>query len=48
MPWGNMKAMRNRLIHGYVDVDVDIVWSVFEKELPPLVSLLRRVLEEKG
>jgi hypothetical protein len=28
--------MRNRLIHGYFDIDKDIVWSTVKEDLPPL------------
>jgi uncharacterized protein with HEPN domain len=36
--------MRNRLIHGYFDVDPDIVWNVAIQKLPDLVAWLDRLL----
>jgi len=36
--------MRNRLIHGYFDIDLDIVWSTVRQELPPLIAELERIL----
>jgi uncharacterized protein with HEPN domain len=36
--------MRNRLIHGYFDVNLDIVWETTQKDLPPLVNALRSML----
>ena len=27
IPWKNMKGMRNRIAHGYFDINLDIVWS---------------------
>ena len=33
-----------RLIHGYLDVDVEIVWNTVRTDLPPLVSLLDEAL----
>lgn len=45
-PWRHMVAMRNRLIHGYFDVDPEIVWDTVENDLPPLVSKLRELLDE--
>lgn len=46
VPWREIVAMRNRLIHAYFDVNLDILWKTVESDLPPLVSILRRVLAE--
>lgn len=42
VPWREMVALRNRLIHGYDDVDHDIVWRILSDELPALVERLER------
>ena len=42
IPWRDMTSMRNRLIHGYFDVNLDTVWETVTIELPPLVSQLRQ------
>lgn len=39
-----MSDMRNRLIHGYAEVDLDTVWSVVTDHLPPLVTALRAIV----
>jgi uncharacterized protein with HEPN domain len=44
IPWGEIVAMRNRLIHGYDNVDLDVVWDVIKNDLPPLVDELRNIL----
>ena len=44
IPWKNMVALRNRLIHGYFDVDLDIVWDTVKSDLPPVVKMLRPLL----
>ena len=36
IPWGKMIGMRHVLVHGYFDIDLDIVWSVIENDLIPL------------
>ena len=41
-------AFRNMLIHGYASVDNQIVWGVIETNLPPLITALRRLLEQHG
>ena len=48
IPWQDSVAMRNRLIHGYFDIDVDIVWNTVTQELPLLVSEMERVLSLSG
>ena len=43
IPWDAMIATRNRLVHGYFDVDVEIVWKTISEDLPRLIEDLRRV-----
>lgn len=43
-PWSEIVAMRNRLIHGYSQVNLDIVWQVVTQDLPPLITALERVV----
>ena len=44
VPWTAIVGMRNRLIHGYFDIDADIIWKTVTVELPALLPLLRRLL----
>ena len=37
IPWVEIVGLRNRLIHGYDSVDLDIVWNVVNGDLPDLV-----------
>jgi uncharacterized protein with HEPN domain len=46
IPWRNIIGMRNRVIHDYVNVDLDIVWEVATRNLPELIAELERVLPE--
>jgi len=45
IPWRAMIGTRNRLIHGYFDVDNDIIWNIVSDDLPLLISELRRLLD---
>lgn len=38
--WSEIIGLRNRLIHGYDSVDLDIVWSILKSDLPTLVLAL--------
>jgi uncharacterized protein with HEPN domain len=40
IPWRLMADMRNRLIHGYDEVRLDVVWAVVQQELPRLIEVL--------
>ena len=44
IPWADIVGMRNRLIHAYFDVDVDILWETVMNELPPLQRSLEAML----
>jgi uncharacterized protein with HEPN domain len=41
IPWEQMVGMRNRLIHGYFDIDLDIVWQTVTQDLPALIARLK-------
>ncbi|WP_242523312.1 DUF86 domain-containing protein [Thiocystis minor] len=44
IPWSGMISLRNRLIHGYRVVQLDIVWRVVQRDLPPLIETLRPLI----
>lgn len=41
IPWREAVAMRNRLVHAYFDVNLDIVWKTATQEVPALLTQLR-------
>jgi len=47
VPWNAIIGMRNRLIHGYYDIDLDIVWETVEKDIPPLVTELEKTIDNE-
>jgi uncharacterized protein with HEPN domain len=47
IPWKQIIGTRDRLIHGYFDVDLSIIWSIITRDLPPLVSALEELLSVK-
>lgn len=46
VPWRNMKGMRNRIAHGYFDINLDVVWETIQAALPALLEQLPAILEE--
>lgn len=45
IPWRQVVATRNRLIHGYLGIDNDTLWSIVSDDLGPLIEQLRSVLD---
>ena len=48
VPWSSMKGMRNRLAHGYFDIDLEVVWETVSNALPSLLERMPAVLEDGG
>lgn len=44
VPWRTIYAMRNRLSHGYLEVNLEIVWDTVRQSLPELERQVRRIL----
>jgi len=45
IPWTKMKSMRNKVIHEYFGIDVNITWKTIKKSLPQLKTQNSRVLK---
>jgi len=43
LPWGDICDMRNQLIHGYMTVDLKIVWNTVERDIPALEERVREL-----
>jgi len=43
IPWRQMVATRNQLIHGYLGIDNDILWNIIKKDIPSLRPELERL-----
>jgi uncharacterized protein with HEPN domain len=50
IPWADVIGMRNRLIHAYFDINLDILWATVQDSLPVLIQRLEFALgeDEKG
>jgi len=47
IPWTDIVGMRNRLIHGYFDIDTDLVWNTLTEDLVPLLEQLEAIAPPK-
>jgi uncharacterized protein with HEPN domain len=43
VPWRSMRNMRNRMAHGYFDINLDVVWETLQEWLPELLKQLPTV-----
>ena len=45
VPWHKASAIRNRLVHGYFDVDLRVVWQTAKDSVPPFVLQIAALLD---
>ena len=45
IPWKKITGMRNRVVHGYFDTDLDIVWEAVTRNIPNLIEQLEKNIE---
>ncbi|NOQ36967.1 MAG: DUF86 domain-containing protein [Methylococcaceae bacterium] len=43
IPWRQVIATRNRLIHGYLGIDNDTLWNIIQKDIPILITALEKI-----
>jgi uncharacterized protein with HEPN domain len=46
IPWKGMAGMRDRIIHGYDNVDFQIVWDVVKREIPRIKPHIQQILAD--
>ena len=45
IPWHLMRGMRNRLIHDYNEIDIDLVWQTIQNDIPDLKKKIEDILD---
>lgn len=43
IPWDKIISMRNRLIHAYFDIDLNVLWQTVTEDIPSLVTILKTI-----
>ena len=44
IPWSQIYALRNRIVHGYASVDYQIIWETIQKDIPMLILEIQSIL----
>lgn len=46
--WKSMRGMRNRMAHGYFDINLDIVWDTIRQSIPVLAQQIQKIRQDQG
>ena len=47
IPWAKIIGMRNRLIHAYFDINLDVFWETLVSDIPSLIDTLKNILQSQ-
>jgi uncharacterized protein with HEPN domain len=47
VPWDDMARMRDRIVHGYFNIDLEILWKTVKERVPEARQHVRRILDEE-
>jgi len=46
IPWRSMAGIRDKLVHDYVNVSLEVVWNTLTEDLPSLLPMIEHVIDE--
>ena len=44
IPWGQIIGLRNRIVHAYFDINLEVTWDITEEDIPELKTQITRIL----
>ncbi len=48
IPWQQIIGTRDRLAHGYIEIDHDIIWRIVTVDLPSLIKQLEKIIAKEA
>ena len=48
IPWRSIAGLRDKVIHGYIGVDYELLWETITKKIPVVISGVQGILDETG
>ena len=46
VPWNLIRSMRNRLVHSYNEIDIELVWTTITSDIPVLKEKIQQLLPD--
>lgn len=46
VPWQQLRGLRNRVVHEYFDMNLEMVWAITQKQLVPLAEALQQLIDK--
>ncbi len=44
IPWSQIVSLRNRIVHGYFEIDMDVIWNIVRDDIPKLICQLKQIV----
>jgi uncharacterized protein with HEPN domain len=48
IPWRSIAGLRDKVIHGYIGVDYELLWETIDKKIPLVIKGLHQILDDTG
>jgi len=46
IPWREVIGMRDKIVHHYFDIDIEIIFDILRKDIPPLLKTIRQIITD--
>ena len=48
IPWPNVVGLRNRIVHAYFEIELDVIWNIVTGDVPGLIAELERIAPQES
>jgi uncharacterized protein with HEPN domain len=46
IPWKSVMGLRDKIAHGYFEIDIDIIFDVLKNDIPPLLEVIKQMKKD--